>query len=308
MNLLNYRPIEETDFGQIELTAEEQFNEHLNREEYGAALRIALENNLNTDLVYQLQWTNKPITIDSIQDYLANVTNKSWVLEECLTRLSTDFESMYVLLDHGLLITDLSQIFDFNPDDVNVDDLQNLDYDQYQVKVEARINEQRENCILSSIQNLTSNQRHFILNRQILLNYKEKLKLFEQISRTESDYETDDEGESAIRFDYDRYERLRQQSYLEIAINYAHDNNWKAIKLLFTHLGDSTLPHRLPILNNFPETLSPLNYQFLLPACARSDDEQLTVAEWNEAKLSDRTDWSLVYCPGIQNDLLLKDE
>ena len=73
-------------------------------------------------------------------------------------------------------------------------------------------------------------------------------------------------------------------------------------------MGDSILPHRLPILNNFPETLSPLNYQFLLPACARSDDEQLTVAEWNEAKLSDRTDWSLVYCPGIQNDLLLKDE
>ena len=271
-------------------------------------MRIFLENNLNTDLVYQLQWTNKPITIDSIQDYLANVTNKSWVLEECLTRLSTDFESMYVLLDHGLLISDLSQIFDFNPDDVNVDDLQNLDYDQYQVKVEARINEQRENCILSSIQNLTSNQRLFILNRQILLNYKEKLKLFEQISRTESDYETDDEGESAIRFDYDRYERLRQQSYLEIAINYAHDNNWKAIKLLFTHLGDSTLPHRLPILNNFPETLSPLNYQFLLPACVRSDDEQLTVAEWNESKLSDWVDWSLVYCPGIQNDLLLKDE
>ena len=140
------------------------------------------------------------------------------------------------------------------------------------------------------------------------MNYKEKLKLFEQISRTESDYETDDEGESAIRFDYDRYERLRQQSYLEIAINYAHDNNWKAIKLLFTHLGDSTLPHRLPILNNFPETLSPLNYQFLLPACVRSDDEQLTVAEWNESKLSDWVDWSLVYCPGIQNDLLLKDE
>ena len=103
-------------------------------------MRIFLENNLNTDLVYQLQWTNKPITIDSIQDYLANVTNKSWVLEECLTRLSTDFESMYALLDHGLLISDLSQIFDFNPDDVNVDDLQNLDYDQYQVKVEARIN------------------------------------------------------------------------------------------------------------------------------------------------------------------------
>ena len=272
-------------------------------------MRIALENNLNTDLVYQLQWTNKPITIGSIQDYLANVANKQWVLEECLTKLSPDFKAMHALLDHGLLITDLNEIFDFNPDDVNVDDLQNLDYDQYQVKVEARVNEQREQCILRSIQNLTSTQRHFILNRQILLNYKEKLKLFQQISRIESDYETDDDGESELRFDYDRYERLRQQSYLEMAINYAHENNWKAIKLLFTHVGDSTLQHRLPILNNFPETLSPLNYQILLPACMQKDeDDELTVVEWVESKPTNQADWCLVYCRDIQNDLLLRAE
>lgn len=236
------------------------------------------------------------------------MANKAWVLEECLTKLSQDFEAMHALLDHGLLITDLNEIFDFNPDDVNVDDLQNLEYDQYQGKVEARINEQREQCILRSIKNLTSTQRHFIINRQILLNYKEKLRLFEKISRIECDYEIDEDGEPVIRFDCDRYERLRQQSYLEMAINYAHENDWKAIKLLFTHVGDSTLQHRLPILNNFPETLSPLNYQTLLPVCVLDEHHQPTVAKWNESKLSDQEDWCLIYCQEIQSDLLLKGE
>ena len=294
----------ESNYDQDQLTVEEQFNEYLNKEEYSAALKIALDNNLNTDLVYQLQWTNRPITVESIQDYLANVTNKSWVLEECLTKLSQDFESMYALLDHGLLITDLNEIFDFNPDDVNVDDLQDLEYDDYQVKVEARISEQRKQFILKSIDNLTSTQRHLIIKRQILLNYKEKLKLFEKISQIdELNYEEDDEP---IKFDYEQFERTRNQSYLELAINYAHDNNWKAIKLLFTYAGDSTLKHRLPILNNFPETLSPLNYQKLLPSCC--NDEQQTVAEWPEIKLSDKQDWCLIYCQDIQNDLQLKAE
>lgn len=115
INLLNSTNSRQLEYDKIELTVEEQFNEFLNKEEYEAALEIALENNLNTDLVYQLQWTNKPITIDSIQDYLANITNKSWVLEECLTKLSEDFKSMHALIDHGLLITDLNEIFDFNP-------------------------------------------------------------------------------------------------------------------------------------------------------------------------------------------------
>lgn len=44
----------------------------INLEEYGEALELAQRFKLDTDLVYQRQWTKSPITVISIKDYLVS--------------------------------------------------------------------------------------------------------------------------------------------------------------------------------------------------------------------------------------------
>ena len=43
------------------------------------------------------------------------------------------------------------------------------------------------------------------------------------------------------------------------------EGNWEALDAIFTYHGQETLPHRLAILSNFDETLSPSEYRSLLP-------------------------------------------
>jgi len=42
-------------------------------EEYGVALDLARKYNLDSDLVYQRQWRNSPVSVTSIQDYLVSI-------------------------------------------------------------------------------------------------------------------------------------------------------------------------------------------------------------------------------------------
>lgn len=49
----------------------------MQNEEYGEALALAQQYNLDCDLVYQTQWKTHPISIATIQDYL--VRDISWI-------------------------------------------------------------------------------------------------------------------------------------------------------------------------------------------------------------------------------------
>jgi len=44
----------------------------MQNEEYGEALMLAQQYNLDCDLVYQSQWKTHPISIATIQDYLVS--------------------------------------------------------------------------------------------------------------------------------------------------------------------------------------------------------------------------------------------
>ena len=47
-------------------------------EEYGEALELAQRFELDTDLVYQRQWTKSPTTVISIKDYLVSISNAAF--------------------------------------------------------------------------------------------------------------------------------------------------------------------------------------------------------------------------------------
>jgi len=45
----------------------------IDMEEYGVALDLAWQYSLDSDLVYQRQWRNSPVSVTSIQDYLVSI-------------------------------------------------------------------------------------------------------------------------------------------------------------------------------------------------------------------------------------------
>lgn len=57
--------------------------------------------------MYQQQWRRSPVTVASIQDYLAKIHKRSWVLAECLSRVPQDLDAARELLLYGLRGTDL---------------------------------------------------------------------------------------------------------------------------------------------------------------------------------------------------------
>lgn len=56
---------------------------------------------------------------------------------------------------------------------------------------------------------------------------------------------------------------------------------------MLAHYGESLLPHWLPIISFFPETLDPSDYQKLLPEC--DSDGQLFLLDQRELR---QKDWS----------------
>lgn len=68
---------------------------------------LALYPRLDCDRVYQQQWRRSPVTVSSIQDYLAKIRKRSWVLAECLSRVPQNLDAARELLLYGLRGTDL---------------------------------------------------------------------------------------------------------------------------------------------------------------------------------------------------------
>ena len=79
-------------------------------------------------------------------------------------------------------------------------------------------------------------------------------------------------------------------SAFEAAIHCARDSDHNAISLLLTYEPKEILDHRLVILSNIDETLSPKRYSSILPKVIHPKIKGKEVYEWNQIKLRD-DDW-----------------
>lgn len=100
-------------------TPGELFERKLDAEMYGEALQLAKSYALDTDLVYQKQWRAKPIKKSTIVDYLSKIKKRSWILHECLTRVSADIDTTKYLIDFGLRGTDVDSLIAIANEDDN---------------------------------------------------------------------------------------------------------------------------------------------------------------------------------------------
>jgi hypothetical protein len=87
-------------------------------------------------------------------------------------------------------------------------------------------------------------------------------------------------------YNYTFYNKFRTVSLITSTVKFAREGNWKAVEIMFTYHGNAVLPHWLPVLSNFPETVNPYDYKSLLPECTASG----SVFPWSQIKLREQ-DW-----------------
>jgi len=90
-----------------ERSANEMLQSHMDLEEWGSALILARQHGLDTDQVYKSRWLRSPIpTIEGLTDWLSRISDRPWVVVQCLTACATTYEIQRHILVYGLKETD----------------------------------------------------------------------------------------------------------------------------------------------------------------------------------------------------------
>lgn len=280
-------------------TPEELFTRKINNEEYGEALALAKTYDLDCDLVYQRQWRKTTVSVASIQDYLSKITKRSWVLHECLERVPETIDAARELLMYGLCGTDLEALVAIGKGEDHgrfivseyLDDMYNMysitsDEEEEGNKRETENKRRSELLKQINFKKLTLEQKQLCQCRLKLLTYLDRLNTYEII--------LGGPGVAEEHYDHMFFKQFRLQSGLEASIIFAQASNWRAVSAMFTYHGEETLVHRLPVLSNFPEITSPVEYQSMLPKLEYPKDNQ--ISPWSEDRLRN-PDWCEVKYP-----------
>ncbi|XP_048513808.1 NBAS subunit of NRZ tethering complex-like isoform X2 [Athalia rosae] len=282
-------------------TPEELYLRKIEIEEYGEALALARSYNLDTDLVYQTQWRKSEFSLNAIKDHLSKVSKRSWVLNECVTRVPETIEATRELLNFGLRGANLETLLTigikdegkFTPDDAYEDYKDDLDETNTNLRQIQKTNQILEKI---NINDLSEEQKELVKYRRKLLDHLDKLQTYEIIL------------EAPFMYDKNFYEEFRKFSALENTVRFAKDSNYRAVDIMFTYNSAKILPHWLAILSFFPETLKPSDYEKLLPECDSEgrlflpDQRELRQKDWSEKSefdnalgLSDDDGLELIY-------------
>ncbi|KAF2074223.1 hypothetical protein CYY_004469 [Polysphondylium violaceum] len=212
-------------------TPEQLFKTKVSQKEYGNALLIAEHYGLDKDLVHQKRWIRQLVSQESIHLFLSKVQDINWVLWSSHIRVPLNFDSTKLLLQFA------------------------LDKTSTLIQSSNSIEKLKENKII-------------ILQRNIIINYLNRLKTYQEI------YGSDYDAKEFLYF--------RDCNLISAAMEYASLEYFKAVEILFTYYGKLILPFRLDILSSIPETTSPNTFKSLLP-------DQLNM--WSQKK-SFEEDWS----------------
>ncbi|CAL1537532.1 unnamed protein product [Lymnaea stagnalis] len=275
-------------------TPEELYARKIEAEEYGEALTLAQAYKLDCDLVYQRQWRKSPVTRASIEDYLAKISKRSWVLHECLERVPENIDAMRELMEYGLQGTDLQALVAVgkgedagrfllcDPDEGLYEDVYDV-FDPNSLAEKERKRAQIRQSYLDQVdfKNLNLEQKEICRSRLKFLVYLDRLKTYELILG----------GMSAAveRYNAEFFASFRTRNIFELTTEYAQNNDWKAVDIILVYHNNELAPHRLAILSNFPETADPVEYKSLLPKSG-DDDE---IVPWETATWRDQ-DWAEV--------------
>ena len=261
----------------ISTTPEELFARKIDMEEYGEALIMSQHYGLDSDQVYDRQWRLSNLSVVAIKDYLSKIKRRSLVLRECLNTVPNDVDAVRELLNYGLLETGLDVLVRMGDIGKTTNDAKYIfshenyqgdDYESYYITEEEIIAkaEQKQNELMDCInwKNLTLAQKDLLATRQLLLKYLHRLESYLAI------IDEHDDG----HFDREFYMRYRDQPILKSAIDFARSGKILAVSTILERYGLELRSYYLTLLSNFPESLSPEEYSYLIP---RLDDKGMVL-------------------------------
>ena len=267
----------------LSTTPEELYNRKIEMEEYGEALILAQHYNLDSDHVYERQWKLSNLSTTAISDYLGKIKRRSLVLRECLNTVPNEIEALRSLLQYGLQETDLHVLEMMEREDGGeaggryIKQKANTRASEYYLTEEEEIERKtaEEERLISNLSwdDLSVSQRELLAQRYQLLKYLDRLECYIEILEGYED-----------NFDVKFYMKFRDQALIEAAVEFAHDGKGRAVSTLLERYPKELEAYKLCILSNFPESLSPDEYSYLIPTVEEllkpNDLSQLEPRDW----------------------------
>ncbi|CAG8485907.1 15887_t:CDS:2 [Acaulospora colombiana] len=277
--------------------------------EYDDALLIAETYRLDTDVIYQARWSNSEIYEAAIHDYLDKIHDRQWVLSACFDRITNSPSMIRLLLSYGLNQTD---ILDEILESVDANPMIKKNLRERPLEVDSEVQDLLTKIELSEKHIVICRFRHYFLK------YLDRLRTFEDIvdAKTKRDIEngtmdsTEENGNWVSFVDYgstfaDDYAVFRDINIAAQAIDFAADEFFVGLHILFTRHGNETLPYRFTILEQIPETADPNAYESFLPSVGSTEENVMRECLWHEQPWRE-IDW--VENPIIKQRILPDDE
>lgn len=224
----------------------ELFYELIKEQKFEEALQLAERHpHLDVDSVRKQQWLRRGATVLSIETMLSCITDKLWVIQECVRTVPISYEACKALIDLGLKEANRRLLYSLGDDSPNKSKSADLPADIEDDNIDGFIDYAHLNVM----------QKLLCRYRQDLICLKHCLAAYENAL-----------ADTLQDFEHEFYYELRQISPFEASIIYAHNGSVEGVETMLNYYTDELKGHYLPIVTNFPETLSPSKYSNLLPS------------------------------------------
>ncbi|CAB4488239.1 unnamed protein product [Rhizophagus irregularis] len=266
----------------------ELLNRKINALDYDDALVIAKTYDLDTDVIYQAQWQDAEVSESAIHDYLDKIHDREWVLSACIRTFSNKPDLLRLLLNYGLKDTDILDKILNNGASSNKDEIIKL-LREYPFKVNSEVKEFLGKLHISEKDIIICKYRHYFFK------YLDRLRTYEVIVEEKKKHDIEngsmedfEDNDGWVTFvDYastfvDDYAVFRDLNIAALAMDYATEEFFKGLNVLFTHHGSETLPYRFTILEQIPETVNPDDYESFLPSVILNSNGELVERLWHE--------------------------
>lgn len=235
------------------VTPEDLFLSKIASGEHDFALSLATHYKLNPDLAFQTRWRSRTVTDSSILELLDKISDRDWVLHECIERVPNTLSAALSLLQYGIKQAVPSWM---EKESGNSHELSEQDKIETDLRIAALAKSlARKNTLNLSSQSLGSDDDDedemlpssadvkILLQRLILLSHYDRLCTYAKINDRNQ------------HFDAREYLNFRTCSLVNACATFAQNEDIRALEAIWTHHGDSTLPYRLIVLSYLPETL-----------------------------------------------------
>ncbi|KAF9322600.1 hypothetical protein BG006_002254 [Podila minutissima] len=242
---------------------------------------------LDTNAILKYQWKQlNHITTDAIATLLKKVTDKEWVLAQCVISISDDHDTIRVLLEHGLQLTetvmdDIIARCELGPQ---------TKIDWIRAAAAGEPLSQRSSQALLAAQ-LSGHEILACKYRWYLLKYLNRLATHHELTIAEKEARAKEEAKVARiqkpKSSHDPFDPLKIEQEPEPVSNlplitgtyhsfrdmdlagqacvFAEAGFVEGIRILFTRHNRETWPWRMAIVGRIPETCPTESYQDLLP-------------------------------------------